>query len=234
MISWRPVDTKLACPTYVAGADNGIYVNGNNRYADDSQSGSYSAAVIQKKAELVSAYCIVFGLKLSSGKIRRLLQNFLPSNCHASAESMRVYTVGWIPTEVPIQTTGSSTYLGGIHDLDNTGSDTTEWLERNAQLLCQTVKYSRFSMATKIAVATSSIVHKIRYKAELSNQSLQDLAKVDAIFANTFLKTTNNMNSYPRRLLHLSRKRGGLGMPLFSETVVIGNLQKLSGCMRSF
>ena len=65
----RILDTKLACPTYVAGADNGIYVNGNNRYADDSQSGSYSAAVIQKKAELVSAYCIVFGLKLSSGKI---------------------------------------------------------------------------------------------------------------------------------------------------------------------
>ena len=57
---------------------------------------------------------------------------------------MRVYTIGWIPTDVPIQTTGSSTYLGGIHDLDNTGSDTTEWLERNAQLLCQTVKYSRF------------------------------------------------------------------------------------------
>ena len=89
-------------------------------------------------------------------------------------------------------------------------------------------------MATKIAVATSSIVHKIRYKAELSNQSLQDLAKVDAIFANTFLKTTNNMNSYPRRLIHLSRKRGELGMPLFSETVVIEKLQKLFGCMRSY
>ena len=40
------LNPKLACHTYVAGADNGIYVNGNIRYADDSQSGSYSAAVI--------------------------------------------------------------------------------------------------------------------------------------------------------------------------------------------
>ena len=48
----RILYTKLAYPTYVAGADNSIYVNGNNRYADDSQSGIYSATVIQKRRSL--------------------------------------------------------------------------------------------------------------------------------------------------------------------------------------
>ena len=34
------------------GEDNGVYANYNNRYADDSLCGSYSAEIIQKKADL--------------------------------------------------------------------------------------------------------------------------------------------------------------------------------------
>ena len=55
--------------TWVGGEDNGVFANDSNRYVDDSLCGSHSAQVIQKKADLVSACCIILGIRLSSRKI---------------------------------------------------------------------------------------------------------------------------------------------------------------------
>jgi len=39
-----------------------------------------------------------------------------------------VYTAGWIAHKVPVQATGATEFLGGIHDTDNSGKITLEWL----------------------------------------------------------------------------------------------------------
>ena len=77
--SLRILDEQLGDPTWVGVEDNGVYANDNNRYADDSLCDNHSAQVIQKKADLVFACCIILGVRLSSRKFRRLLLNFLPN-----------------------------------------------------------------------------------------------------------------------------------------------------------
>ena len=146
---------------------------------------------------------------------------------------MVVHTVGWIPHSVEVQTTGSSAYLGSFQILDNSGSETLDWIMREASLLCQTVRYCRFSIASKILVVTTSLVSRLRFKAEQDVLSHAEVQEVDSIFSTALVATTNNMHGYPKKLLYLSRARGGLAMPLFSDRAAEGKQQKLFGCMRS-
>ena len=77
-------------------------------------------------------------------------------------------------------------------------------------------------MSSKLMVATSATTQKSRYKAEFNV-----LSEADRIFDAAFTEVTRNMHSFPRRLLHLPRMYGGLGILKFSSTVELGKLQKL-------
>ena len=104
----RLLHSDLAQPTSVGGDGNLVYAHDNSRYADDSQCGSFSSTVIQRKVDLVSAFCIVLGLQLSHGKIRRLVQHFLPAVPPDISLSMVVHTTGWQPHILSVQTTGTT------------------------------------------------------------------------------------------------------------------------------
>ena len=67
-----------AKPTLSGAEDNEVFEQPDNGYADDMESTSHSEELIQEKAELFSAFNIVLGLQFSPGKIRRLLQDYLP------------------------------------------------------------------------------------------------------------------------------------------------------------
>jgi hypothetical protein len=74
--------------------------------------------MLQKKADLVSAFCIVLGLQLSHKKIRRIVQLFTHPRNNNHVMSTTVYSSGWTPHEVPAQTSGAIEFLGGIYDAD--------------------------------------------------------------------------------------------------------------------
>ena len=70
-----------------------------------------------------------------------------------------------------------------------------------------------------------------KYKAEQDVLSHSDIQRVDAIFSDALVTTTRNMHAYPKKLLYIKRKRGGLAMPLFSDRAAVGKLQNfLSAC----
>jgi hypothetical protein len=182
-------------------------------YADDSKSEAYTDELLQKKAELFSAFCIVLGLQLSHGKIRRLFQNFLPNKHKTRATHMTVYTVGWEAHAVPIQSTGSSIFLDAIIDMDNSGADTFQWLNDTAKLACNTIRSKPgFSGASKVAVLSTSTINGMVYKAAASVLSHSQLNDIDSILDNVLITSTQNMHSVPRKLIHIDRKHGGLGI----------------------
>ena len=135
------------------------------------ESASHTAELIQEKAELFSAFNIVLGLKFSPGKIRRLLQDYLPKKLRQQALHMTIYSSGWVPQHIPIATTGSSEYLGGIYDLDNSYSSAMAHMIDIAKLHVNAIKHSHFSADSKILVATTSTVNKLRYTWETSSLS---------------------------------------------------------------
>jgi len=135
----RMLEDQFILHTYICSEDYDMYRQKSIFYADDIKLDALENSIMQRKAELLSAFCIVLGLQLSDEKIRRLLQNFLPDAQKAQALSMTVYTVGWVPHTVTVQSSGSSVFLGGIYDLDNSGHDTESWLIEKAKLIKSTV-----------------------------------------------------------------------------------------------
>jgi len=224
---------KDAKPTLVGAEDNEVFEQPDNGYADDMESGSHSEELIQQKAELFSAFNIVLGLQFSPGKIRRLLQDFLPKRLRSRAMHMTIYSVGWIPQQIPIATSGFSEYLGGIYDLDNSYSSAMAHMLETAKLHSNAIQHTHFSADSKILVATTSTVNKLRYKWETSSLDHEDAIRIDSVLDAGYVQATKNMQSHPRKLLHVPRYLGGLGIIHFSAVAESGKLQKLFGCMRS-
>ena len=231
---FRILEDKERPRAFVGSEDNGLYPQPSILYADDSKNDALTEELLQKKAELFSAFCIVLGLQLSHGKIRRLFQNFLPNKQKARASHMTVYTTGWVPHAVPIQSTGSSVFLGAIVNMDNSGSDTAEWLRHTAQLARSAIlSKPGFSGASKIAVISSSTLNGMVFKAACSVLSHTQLQEVDRILDDIAVDSTHNMFSFPRKLIHIDKGFGGLGIPSFSVQADSKKLQKLFGCLRS-
>ena len=147
-----------------------------------------------KKADLVSACGIILEIRLSSRKIRRLLFNFLPDKS-LTKNSADDCSHSWLASSPGRGTVyRSSVYLGGIQTLNNSGMETLEWLLREAFLLCYTFRYSRFSMASKYMVTTTSLVTRLKYKIEQDVLAHTALQQVDTIFSDALVATTRNMH----------------------------------------
>jgi hypothetical protein len=196
---------KDAKPTLVGAEDNEVFEQPDNGYADDMESGSHSEELIQQKAELFSAFNIVLGLQFSPGKIRRLLQDFLPKRLRSRAMHMTIYSTGWIPQQIPIATSGCSEYLGGIYDLDNSYSSAMAHMLETAKLHSNAIQHTHFSADSKILVATTSTVNKLRYKWETSSLDHEDAIRIDSVLDAGYVQATKNMQSHPRKLLHVPR-----------------------------
>jgi len=57
----------------VRSGGNSSYAAHETAYADDMHTGSYSATDIQRKADIVSGFCIIMGLEISVSKLRRFV-----------------------------------------------------------------------------------------------------------------------------------------------------------------
>ena len=87
-------------------------------------------------------------------------------------------------------------------------------------------------MASKVMVTTTSMVSRLKYKTEQDVLSHAAVQQVDDIFSEALVTTTRKMHGYPKKLLYMTRARGGLVMPLFNDRAAEGKLQKLFSCMR--
>ena len=90
-------------------------------YADDLVSVHGLASEIQRKAEIMSAFCLICGVSLSNTKLRRAVQQWIGTTRPAHHIPMRIYEYGWVPRDIAIKVDGAAEFLGGIHDLLHTG-----------------------------------------------------------------------------------------------------------------
>lgn len=221
-------------PTYVGAEDNDVYKHEDIGFADDKESASHSAKHIQDKAELFSAFNIVFGLQFSEAKIRRVLQNFLPNPHVYPLPTMFIYKHGWTPVAITITTSEPSKYLGGIYNPDNQGRGALEEILKTARLHCHALLQTRFSAEAKIAVATTSTINKLRFIWEASSLQHDQAAEIDAVIDQTYVNATRNMQNFPRKLLHIPRQLGGLGLVQFSAKCEAGKLSRLIHGLRTY
>ena len=211
------------------GADQSHYIATETAYVDDLESCSVNAEGIQRKADIVSAFCLITGISISMDKLRRVLHDWKGKRSTAEAPDMFIHTYNWEPHPIRAATERSADsttkYLGVPYDADNSGKTAMAQLLGTARLHCQTVAHTKASDTTKLEVVASSTMAKERYTGKLSNLTLSQYRRVDKVFNNFLTTTTKNMRGFPADLLYLSWKFGGLDIMRFSDAVQFDKYQ---------
>ena len=213
-------------------ADQTMYTSTETAYVDDLVSCCLTPEQIQRKADIVSAFCLITGITISIDKLRRVVHTWSRRPL-TDTPVMYIHEYGWIPRAIPVTTDGSTSYLGVAYDASYSGKTALQTLLSISTQTCNTIVHTRASDTTKLETVICSPYAKARYIGKLSNLTLSQLRRVDKVFNKFLTTTTKNMHGFPAELLHLSWKYGGLGLPRFSDTVQLDKYQILLSALQS-
>eukprot|EP01041_Mallomonas_annulata_P042259 gene42259-biopygen17692 len=207
-------------PFSCRGADGTLYSAGKTAFADDMESTAKPNQGMQRKADVVSAFCLIFELTISPGKLRRYFQDWSKNVTADELSPIIVYTKGWVAHQVSIEVEGITPYLGGQYAI--TPKDSKVMLNDmldTARRHCNAIQHTSESAARKLLAVTISTHKKIQYSAKISSYTLLQYRQLDKIFASFYRKATGNMAGYPTALLHTSPANGDLGIPRISDLI---------------
>ena len=142
-------------------------------YTDDLVSLSFSLAGLQHKADLISAFALLFDLTISAPKLRAAcLGPKLPY------PTLIIHGPGWSPMTIPVRTQGSITILGLTLDIN--AHQTTQSHRIRAHLTqAATILGHQWVADTTALVASISTMAKAAYTAQFLPWSTEDLLALD-------------------------------------------------------
>ena len=188
-------------------------------FADDLVSLSSSLAGLQYKADLMSAFALLFDLTISAPKLRAACLGTALLN-----PSLIIHGPGWTPTTIPVRTQGSITILGLTLDLDP--AQTSQPQSTRSQLIQSSTLLGHQKVTdTAALVATISTMANAAYTAQFISWSPQDLLALDVPLNRAFRRLPHLPPSHPSALLYMRTADGGLGLQRLSDQV---NLRKSS------
>ena len=208
---------------YISDIDGNLQAATSIGYVDDLVCASGTADGLQKIANLVSAFCILFHLELNSSKFRAFALNWGNPNISAM-DNMTIYTKGWIPTTIAMQHDGTMTHLGVDWDMYLDNTTMYEKIVRQVTISLDRIVKSSASQAIRIAAIQISLMNQIVYETKFTTWPLQDYQKIDTLFNKALRRISLNQKSFPTSLLYMSTEHLGLGYPQFSTQCQIAKL----------
>ena len=223
---------------HVASDANRGYAAGETAYADDLLSCARTPEALQRKADIVSTFCLIMGLQLSTSKLRRFVMAHSGLDDDESSTTIihqygaceHVDGAQWAPSEIHASVDGTLEYLGGKYDTDGSSRAVLEELKKTAISHCAEIGNTAASAATKIKCSALTTYAKIRYRSKLASLNLTELDEIDRIFYKFHTKATKNMVSFPYDLMYQSIDYGGVGLQRFTD---LSSIDKLSEMFRS-
>ena len=227
-INWDAAFDILLCALSTVKVDR-FYTKGSSdvltpaldiAYADDLLSGMSSLAGIQEKANIVSAFAIIFGLDIATSKLRTF-QHLVGISSPRTPLIVDIHTSGWVPVSIPVATTGTLKALGMLYDISSPNLHQSQFLatKLRAERSCNIVSLSRGSRHQLRKVVSSCIAKRVEYTGKLSSWTPKQQDEIDNCFAKTYKKLTHNSYYYPNDLVFLPTQLGGLGFTRPSDEI---------------
>ena len=209
-------------------AKGSLHRSRDTGYADDLVSITTTLSGLQRKADIVSAFAIMFGLDIAVAKLRACKVEWGHENPGLRNDELHVHTHGW--HLAPIQTVSLTThrtrttaealkYLGVLFDYANDDSSSHAALMQLLNDKLQLLHTRTCDKELKIEAITVSLYAKLRYPGRMAGWRLQDFYTFDKTFSAAFRRILQLPRTFPHALLYASRKVGGIGLPLFSTQV---------------
>ena len=226
-------------PFSTRSQDHLIRTTQDTAYADDLLSISATTVGLQAKADIVSAFCIIFGMDIAASKLRAVQIHWGQEDRHCDASSsLLIRNHSWPnTTSVPLRSWNDpeakpTKYLGILFDFINSHSThlhlTSEGIRRDFSTL-----HRRACLPLlKIEVAIAGVISKARYAAVHSSWNLPTLRKIDRIFSTHYRKILSLHAGFPHALLYAPAQVAGIGLPRFSDLVVTSKLSLIHRALR--
>ena len=205
-------------PAFTAVGRRGqLYPTGDISYADDLVSTAGSLPGLQRKADILSAFTVLFDMELSPGKLRLAAFGPCPT-AHGTPPELVIDGPQWAPTRVPLRTSGTIKMLGVT--FDTSGPQRTQKAATKLRLAraCTILCAQRRPDCAVIAASVSSLT-RASYTAQFTPWAAHDISDLDVPLNQLFRRLSGNMRSYPTHLLYLPTSMGGLGLPRLSTYV---------------
>ena len=213
---------------YLPKPDGTTYRAKDVCYADDLQSVAQTLRALQRMADLVSVFALVFNLHIATHKLR--VFHYCGLDPPPPPEFLVIHVAGWTPVHIPIRTSGVVKSLGveyPINPRDHTSFDKA-YQSLRTSLLVLARRRASASLITK--VMTLCLLNRGAYVGILSSWSLQQCRLLDKLFAQEFRRRTKNAASSQEENIFQPTTLGGLG---FVRPSIIIQERKLSLMQRA-
>ena len=219
--------TALATETddafFVKGTDNLLRRAQNNAFADDMLSFAATLKGLQRKADIVSAFSIIFGMDISLPKLRLHHFNFSAHELHvADPTHLIVHTGVWEPQEVAFREDSTLKHLGVLLEAANDGIQDEQYIKTltKLELTCKAIASRRADATDKLLALNVTVAAQTTYVGKFTNWPLKQLRTLDVPWDQAVRQITKNLPGHPKDLLHAKAIDGGLGMIPPSERAV--------------
>ena len=191
-------------------------------FADDLQSFAATLAQLQRKAELVSGFAAVTGMRIAEHKLRTYHvsgeQDAYQDN--RTPRGLWIYSSTWRPTWVPFKHEHCFKSLGVWYDTTESADGTQlAIITKELHTIIRLVHRARGSAASLSGVLRGAVIAKVAYYGGLSQWSLGDTKRLDTLFAREYNRISKNMTASQHESLFQPTSTGGHGFPRLSNII---------------
>jgi ribonuclease HI len=200
----------------------------NSCFVDDLITSKGTIQGAQSDADIISAFCIMFGMELSLTKI--VAQRLQWGNAHIKGQDhITIYSKGWVPHNIPLLSDGYHKTLGMIADASADSFTQFSIVKQQISTALTMCLRAPVSWDSKLAAIQISLFPKAIYASKLAAWTLAQMQECDKLFEGAFRKIANCHRTTAKSLLYMKTSSGGTQFPKFSTTC---NIRKLGLLIR--
>ena len=217
---------------YLSDIDGNLQPSAPIGYIDDLIHSTATAKGLQQVADVVSGFCLFFGMDLNTTKFRAYALNWGNPNCPEMA-TMTIHGHDWSPTVVNMKRDGTMEHLGVMWDMSITNDTMYRTMESTIDDALQLAVHADASQALKLEVIRTSLINQIAYAAKFATWSLAQYEKLDTKFNVAFRTIGKHRPTFPTLALYMSKDALGLQLPQLSAHIQLEKYRLLQRSMYS-
>eukprot|EP01042_Synura_sphagnicola_P036588 gene36588-biopygen10818 len=212
--------------------DGSLYVARDICFADDLQSFGSTLEGLQRTADLVSTYAMVFNLSIASHKLRAFyFRGTAPPP--SDPPYIIVHSPGWTPHPVYLKSEGTFKSLGVEYPINPGDSTSFSAMKQKLLVAIRAISIKKASARAVNVVVAKCLYNRGAYVGVLSSWSLAQCEELDRIFATEIRRRTKNMKSSQLENLFQPASEGGQGYQRLSDIIQHRKRSCLNRILRS-
>ena len=179
-------------------------------YADDLISAEVSLMDLQEKADIVSGWCLIMGVKISHAKFRTFGMQW--GTKRKVTGKLIIHTEGWTEVLVDVRSDGVLTHLSVVWNTDYNNKELWKTIVDRIEDLGWRIARTWVRPGDKIMAMNYCLKTDICYRMQFANWSLEKYRKIDLEYLKVVRRITKNMSGYPALPLMAGTADGGMGI----------------------